>query len=129
MLNTDKGEKVKSLLIVTMIMFSSMDSFAAGNAKKIANGKFLFEDWGCKACHGIDSKYNQEADKGPNLKGLFTRRSADWIKKFSKNPQAMIDSGDKDAVEMHKKYGKVMKTFKMSEAEWSDIFEFLKSEG
>jgi cytochrome c2 len=120
---------MKKLMFVTLLILASTSTFAAGNAKKIANGKFLFEDWGCKACHGIGEKYNQEAEKGPNLQGLYKRRSADWIKKFTVNPQAMIDSGDKDAVEMHKKYGKVMKTFKMKDSEWADIFEFLKSEG
>lgn len=120
---------MKKLFIVSMILMASVDSFAAGNAKKIANGKFLFEDWGCAACHAIGTKHNQDAEKGPDLKGVFARRSGDWIKKFTKNPQAMIDSGDKDAVEMSKKYGKVMKSFKIADNEWSDMFEYIKSEG
>jgi cytochrome c2 len=122
---------MKKLLVVSIIalMGASLGASAAPNAKKIANGKFLFEDWGCKACHGIGATYNQDAEKGPNLAGVFSRRSADWIKKFSKNPQAMVDAGDKDAVEMSKKYGKVMKTFKISDSEWDDIFEFIKSAG
>lgn len=118
----------KALIMLAMTsMFASADAFSA-DAKKVANGKFLFEDWGCKSCHSIGSKYNQDPTKGPDLKGVFSRRSADWIKKFVKDPQAMIDSGDKDAVEMHKKYATVMKKFKMSDDEWNDIFEFLKSE-
>ena len=122
---------MKKLFIVSFVVLTglSFSAFASGNAKKIANGKFLFEDWGCKGCHGIGSTYNQDAEKGPNLAGVFTRRSADWIKKFSKNPAAMVDAGDKDAVEMSKKYGKVMKTFKISDSEWEDIYEFVKSAG
>lgn len=122
---------MKKLFIASIIalMGASFGAVAAPNAKKIANGKFLFEDWGCKACHGIGATYNQDAEKGPNLSGVFSRRSAEWIKKFSKNPQAMVDAGDKDAVEMSKKYGKVMKTFKISDSEWDDIFEFIKSAG
>ncbi len=121
-------KKMTSLVFLMCLAFS-FDSFAGANAKKLANGKFLYEDWGCKGCHGIGTKFNQDAEKGPNLQGVFSRRSADWIKKFTKNPQAMIDAGDKDAVEMNKKFGKVMKTFKMTDAEWDDIFEFIKSEG
>ena len=122
---------MKKLFIVSFVVLTglSFSAFASGNAKKIANGKFLFEDWGCKGCHGIGSTYNQDAEKGPNLAGVFTRRSSDWIKKFSKNPAAMVDAGDKDAVEMSKKYGKVMKTFKISDSEWEDIYEFVKSAG
>jgi cytochrome c2 len=123
----DFMRKGLSLFLLVGILFS-VEAFAAGNAKKIADGKFLYEDWGCKGCHAIGNLYPQESDSGPDLKGVFKRRSADWVKKFTKNPQAMIDSGDKDAVEMHKKYGKVMKTFKITDAEWGDIFEFIKSE-
>ncbi len=119
-------KKIIFLALTSLLVFNVE---AAGNAKKLANGKFLFEDWGCKGCHGIGAKYNQDAEKGPNLQGLFSRKKMDWLKKFVKNPQAMIDSGDKDAVELHSKYGKVMKTFKITDAEWDDIFEFIKSEG
>lgn len=121
-------KRLATLLLLAVVSLSTNVS-AAGNAKKIANGKFLYEDWGCKGCHGIGAKYNQEAEKGPNLAGVFVRRKADWIKKFTKNPEAMITAGDKDAVEMNTKYGKIMKTFKISDAEWDDIFEFIKSEG
>lgn len=114
------------------LMFATVLGLVAFNVmagpKEVANGKFLFEDWGCKSCHSIGAQYNQDATKGPDLKGVFQRRNADWIKKFTKDPQAMIDSGDKDAVEMHKKYNTVMKKFKMADNEWNDIFEFLKSQ-
>lgn len=109
---------------VTSVVLST--SAMAGD-KQIANGKFLFEDWGCKGCHSIGGEYNTDPTKGPDLKGVFSRRSPEWIKKFTKDPQAMIDSGDKDAVELHKKYGTVMKKLKLSDDEWADVFEFLKS--
>lgn len=114
--------------LILMSVFVLMATDAMAGKKEIANGKFLFEDWGCKSCHAIGNQYNQDATKGPDLKGVFQRRNADWLKKFTKDPQAMIDSGDKDAVEMHKKYGTVMKKFKMADNEWNDIFEFLKSQ-
>jgi len=55
------------------------------------------------------------------------RRTEAWVLKFTKNPAAMIESGDKDAVEMSKKFSKTMKTFKMPDSEWNDIFAFIKS--
>lgn len=120
-------EMKKMMLVV--FAFGAFSTLAMGaDAKKIANGKFLFEDWGCKACHAIGAQYNQDATKGPDLKGVFQRRNPDWIKKFTKDPQSMIDSGDKDAVELHKKYGVVMKKFKLADAEWHDVFEYLKSQ-
>lgn len=115
----------KMIVALFALGFASSSVFA--DAKAIANGKFLFEDWGCKGCHSIGSEYNQDATKGPDLKGLYTRRKEEWIVNFTKNPQAMIDSGDKDAVEMFKKYNTVMKKFRISDAEWKDIHAFLKS--
>lgn len=115
------GQFMMKVLLVTLISFNSYSA-------DIANGKFLFEDWGCKGCHGIGSQYSQDSSKGPNLTGLYSRRQSDWVKRFTKNPQAMIDSGDKDAVELYKKYGVVMKTFKLNDSEWNDVLEFLKKE-
>ena len=117
------------MLLMICLLSISFEAAAGGSAKKLANGKFLFEDWGCKACHGIGTTYNQDPEKGPNLAGVFSRRTEAWIKKFNKNPEAMISSGDKDAIEMSKKYGKTMKTFKISDSEWGDIYEFIKSAG
>lgn len=121
---------MKKLFFALIAVSLSAGAFAQakGNAKQIANGKFLFEDWGCTACHGIGPSYGAKDDtQGPNLAGLYKRRSEEWVKKFTKNPAAMIESGDKDAVEMSKKYPKTMKTFRMPDSEWNDIFAFIKS--
>jgi cytochrome c oxidase cbb3-type subunit 3 len=117
------------MTLMFFVLSTAISATAFGaDAKKIANGKFLFEDWGCKGCHSIGTKYNQDPTKGPDLKGVFSRRSPEWIKKFTHDPQAMIDSGDKDANEMFKKFNSVMKKLKLSEAEWNDVYVFLKSE-
>jgi len=118
---------MKKMMVLALLVGAFSSATMAADAKKVANGKFLFEDWGCKGCHSIGAEYNTDPTKGPDLKGVFTRRKEDWIKKFTKDPQAMIDSGDATAVELHKKYSTVMKKFKMSDAEWHDIFEFLKT--
>ena len=75
---------MKKLLIVSIItlMGASLGATAAPNAKKIANGKFLFEDWGCKACHGIGATYNQDAEKGPNLSGVFSSTFSSSVNKI-----------------------------------------------
>lgn len=119
-------KKLMALSFVTLVGFS-FQSFAGPNAKKIANGKFVYDDWGCKGCHGIGKLYNQDPNEGPNLEGLYKRRTAEWVKKFVKNPAAMIEAGDKDAVAMQKQYGKTMKTMKLSDEEWDDVLEYIKS--
>jgi len=126
--NNRGGNTMKRTLLFFGLSLVLATGAMAADAKKVANGKFLFEDWGCKGCHSIGTQYNQDPTKGPDLKGVFGRESADWIKKFTKDPQAMIDSGDKRANELYKKYGSVMKKLKVSDAEWADIFEFLKAQ-
>ena len=121
---------MKKLLVATALMafISAPFAMAAGNAKKIADGKFLYEDWGCTACHGFGPKEPaKNADSGPDLQGLYSRRTSEWVKKFVKNPAAMLEAGDKHTVEMEKKYGKIMKTFRISDSEWDSILEYIKS--
>jgi nitrate reductase gamma subunit len=57
----------------------------------------------CMSCHSTTDKVLV----GPGLKGLSERRTEEWILKWVKNPQGVIDSGDKDAVELFNKFNKM----------------------
>jgi cytochrome c2 len=58
----------------------------------IAAGKTVFNA-NCRTCHRLDSK-----NVGPALRGVTDRHSIDWTKRFIKNSQALIGSGDPEAV-------------------------------
>ncbi|CAD5282403.1 MULTISPECIES: PQQ-dependent sugar dehydrogenase [unclassified Imperialibacter] len=71
----------------------------------IAAGQATFEQT-CGTCHNF-----MQAGIGPQLGGLTKEVSADWIKKFIKNPQGMIDAGDERAVTLFKQYNSYMPAF------------------
>lgn len=59
----------------------------------------LFEK-SCYSCHSIGGGDKQ----GPDLKGVGTRRTRDWIKKFVPAPAAMKASGDAIAADLFKRF-------------------------
>lgn len=77
----------------------------------------------CSACHSIG------AGKlvGPDLAGVTTRRTEEWLAKFIKSPKAMIDGGDATALGLFKEFNMVMPDPAYTEAEIKDIIGYLAS--
>ncbi|MEK6614506.1 MAG: c-type cytochrome, partial [Bacteroidota bacterium] len=48
----------------------------------------------CSACH----KIGEGRLVGPDLIGVTTKRSEDWLMKWTKSSSTLIASGDKDAI-------------------------------
>ncbi|HSP83226.1 MAG TPA: c-type cytochrome [Gillisia sp.] len=71
---------------------------ATGDA---AAGKNLFNSL-CAACHKLDGN-----SIGPPLRGITERRDLEWLQKWIKNSQALINSGDADAVAIYNEYNQV----------------------
>ena len=59
----------------------------------------LFEK-SCYSCHNIGGGDK----KGPDLKGVTTRRTRDWLHQYIATPAAMNRNGDPAAAELFKKY-------------------------
>lgn len=87
-----------SIILIFSLFLSHVNLFAQ-------DGKALFQS-NCAACH------NPLKDAtGPALKGVDTRvPSKEWIYKWVHNSQALIASGDKDAVEIFNKWNKIPMT-------------------
>lgn len=58
----------------------------------------------CVACHTI----NGGTLVGPDLVNVHERRSDEWLQKFIKSSQALINSGDPDAVAVFEQYNKII---------------------
>lgn len=85
----------------------------------IAKGEALFNQQ-CSGCHN----FRQDAI-GPQLSGITTMQSSHWITSFIKNPQEVINSKDKYAVELYQKYKVVMPSFAaLNNEELSEIVAF-----
>jgi len=66
-------------------------------------GEKLFKQ-SCAACHTI----NQGRLTGPDLVNIQNRRSQKWISGFIKSSQSLIKRGDSDAVDVFKKFNKMV---------------------
>ncbi len=97
---------------------------AFANAASKENGKELFKKK-CKTCHRL----TEGTKVGPSLMGVTKRRSKEWLHKWLQNPKAMIESGDTIAVELKKKYKKLMPKIKqmLNEENRNDILSYLES--
>lgn len=71
----------------------------------IEAGKTLFEN-NCKSCHNPDG----EKLTGPGLKDIDKRRDLAWLVKWINNPNLVIQSGDKYAVDLYNQYNKTQMT-------------------
>ena len=87
-------------------------TIVAGEASFIQN---------CSGCHNF-----RQDGIGPQLGGLTTKVSADWIQHFVKNPQQIISSGDERAVQLFNRYKVVMPSFAgLKDDEVNAIISFL----
>ncbi|NBL64795.1 c-type cytochrome [Flavobacterium sp. NST-5] len=93
---------------------------AEGAAGDAAAGKALFNA-NCAACHKLDAKMT-----GPALRGVTERRDRDWLHKWIKDSQALIKSGDAEAVKIFEEYNKsVMTAFpQLSDADIDNILAY-----
>lgn len=67
----------------------------------IAAGKSIFNA-NCRTCHRLDQK-----NIGPSLRGVSDRHSIEWNKNFIRNSQALIASGDAEAVAIYNEYNQL----------------------
>jgi mono/diheme cytochrome c family protein len=117
------------VLLTLSITFSELFAQAVQNAGPadpvVAKGKELFEG-NCTACHAV-----HKVKVGPALKDVKKRRDIAWIKKFVRNSQMVIKSGDPYAVKLYNDYNKTemtaFPTFKDEEIE--AIVAYIVDEG
>ncbi|RME62060.1 MAG: hypothetical protein D6780_00445, partial [Candidatus Dadabacteria bacterium] len=97
--------------------------FAAGDP--VEGKKIFFEKAGCMACHNIG---RGDRPTGPDLKGVTKRRSKEWLKRWIKNPSAMISS-DPIARELFGKFNRVpMPTLGLTDKQIEDVIAFIEQE-
>ncbi|NDK56339.1 c-type cytochrome [Pontibacter fetidus] len=97
----------------------------AVQAQDAVAGKAIFEG-NCTACHSIDADV-----VGPALKDAHKRRGEEWLVKFIKNSQELVQAGDKDAVALFEKFNKVpMPAFgtSLSDDDIKNVIAFIQQE-
>ncbi|HEU4497136.1 MAG TPA: c-type cytochrome, partial [Flavobacterium sp.] len=96
---------------------AAASSAGAGDA---AAGKALFNA-NCAACHKLDAKMT-----GPALRGVTERHDREWLHKWIKDSQALIKSGDPEAVKVFEENNKsIMTAFpQLSDADIDNILAY-----
>lgn len=93
--STSLGPKLRFL--AASILISAAAVSASGQS--IQEGQALFGTK-CYSCHNIGSGDKQ----GPDLKGVTTRRTKDWLVEFINTPAAVNARGDQVASQLFKKF-------------------------
>jgi len=80
----------------------------------------------CKACHNIDGPKLI----GPNLAGVTQRHSQDWLIRFIRNSQELIQAGDPEAVKLWEEYNRIpMPSHNLSDEQIIDILLYIENGG
>ncbi len=96
---------------------------AFSDSATIAKGESVFNQY-CTGCHNF-----RQDGIGPQLGGLTTKVSAEWIRQFIQNPQKMIESEDERAIQLLKKYKVVMPAFSaLSNNDLNAVVAFLSTQ-
>ena len=91
---------------------------------KNVTGQALFAR-GCSTCHTVG-----RGDRvGPDLAGVTSRRSREWLSRFIMHPDKVREAGDPIALELFEKYNRViMPSLGLSEADASDVMSYIEGE-
>ncbi len=109
------------IVLATLLMMAGM---VVNAAPPEHNGKTIFMSR-CATCHNVNKRV-----VGPALAGIEERRSLDWIVKFVQSSQAVIKSGDEQALAVFAEYNKMPMPdhADLSAEDISDIVSFISSE-
>ncbi|WP_366524707.1 cytochrome c3 family protein [uncultured Pontibacter sp.] len=96
---------------------------STGDPAVISAGEALFKN-NCAVCHSAGG----DVIVGPGLQGVTDKRSESWLISWIKNSQALIQSGDADAVAVYNEYNKqAMPSFAFSDDEVKSILAYIES--
>lgn len=115
---------VSRCLTFTLLALFLNVSLLSQKAAAQPNGESLFKA-NCTSCHSV----GENKVVGPGLKNVHKRRSEDWLLSWIKNSQAMVKSGDADAVKLFEENNKtVMPAFGFKDDEVKAIIAYVAAE-
>jgi cytochrome c551/c552 len=85
-------------ILLTLWVLLGMTTVLNANPE---DGKAIFTTR-CAGCHNVNKQLT-----GPALAGLHERRSMEWIVKFVRSSQAVVKSGDKEAVALYQQFNRI----------------------
>jgi cytochrome c551/c552 len=108
---------------IAALTVSASSASAQENDALLKRGHMLWNNRGCRTCHGIGKKM-----AGPDLAGLEARRSREWINKWLHETDSMLAS-DSTAIGMLNEWrGIKMPKQNLSDADIDALLAYLRSE-
>ncbi|GMV53866.1 MAG: cytochrome c [Chlorobi bacterium] len=106
-------------IIASLLLFLSVPLMAQ-------NGQELFET-NCSACHTVGGGRLV----GPDLQGVTSLRSPEWLMKWTKSSQTLIASGDADAKAIFAEFGELIMPDQshLPDADITAIYAYIGSKG
>lgn len=102
---------------------ASTGGLPVDDAAIVEAGDALFKN-NCAVCHSAGS----DVIVGPGLQGVNQRRSQEWLHSWIRNSQALIQSGDADAIAVYNEYNKqAMPSFNFTDAEITSILTYIEA--
>ncbi len=125
-----KTALIAALASLGLILGAGYGAFADGkpefNADTFKEGKKIFKRKQCSGCHAIDTA--DDAEKGPGLKGIYAKRGREWLVKWLKDPEGMIQT-DPDMKKLVGKYKEDMPNPELDDAQTDQVLLFLAYDG
>lgn len=110
---------------------NSNDYADAPKLRKPSLGENLFRTR-CAPCHTIGSGDIMEIDDrrvGPDLLGVTQKRDRNWLERWLKEPEKMLEEKDPIAMELYAKYKNVaMPNMQLNEIEVSALLDYMDAE-
>ena len=84
-------------------------------------GENVFVQRGCQGCHTI----GKGKGAGPDLAGVFDRRSVDWVKRWIKAPDQMLASDSLAQTLLEQNNNTVMPNLKLNDKEVDALLHYI----
>ena len=100
----------------------------APELRKLSQGESLFRTR-CAACHEIGRTPGSVIKPGPNLMDVTVRREHDWLVRWIKEPDVMLEEKDPIATELFEAYNKLpMPNLRINDHEVDMLLDFIETE-
>jgi len=99
-------------------------SYADAPTMKLDAGQYIFSTH-CAACHTV----GHGDTIGPDLKGVTNVRDHNWLARFIKEPDKLLNAHDPLAVTLFEKYKQVqMPNLRLADGDVAEVLKFLESQ-
>ena len=100
----------------------------APELRKLSQGEAMFRTR-CAACHNIGRDENTRMKVGPNLLNVTSNRQHDWLSRWLKEPDVMLQEEDPIATGLFEAFNRVpMPNLRLNDHEIESLLAFLETE-